>query len=519
VVVRAERTAALVAAARHGSLTAVSRYPPDRQSLVDVFVRLACLTYADWHPSNVARAGRMLEEHPELSAESMHTASAAGNTAAVRRMIDRDPALVNAKGGPLNWEPLLYACYSRLEPAGHDRSTFEVARLLLSRGADPNAGFLYDGSYAFTALTGVFGRGEDWPNQPPHPECERLARLLLDAGADPNDGQTLYNRHFQEDDEHLTLLFEYGLGRDRGGPWLRQLTDENATPSRMLVQQLCWAAAHGFAGRVTLLVERGVDVNATSPRTGRTAYQEAFRAGHHRIAEYLLEHGAEKVEPDALETFALACVAGRRDEVRARLAADPTLLERLGERGRVELLHRASDAKGFEGVRLIVELGVNINGMVPGTAFDRAVLHNAAGWGGLEMVKFLIGLGADPHLPDLTFRARPIGWAMHGGQREVVEYLLPLASVFDAVQCGGVEHVAALLDEDTSRANARDEDGNPLVFYLHPQMERLDEMIRVLAAHDADFNARDSNGRTLLERAAARGWTELADAVRAHVEP
>jgi ankyrin repeat protein len=79
--------------------------------------------------------------------------------------------------------------------------------------------------------------------------------------------------------------------------------------------------------------------------------------------------------------------------------------------------------------------------------------------------------------------------------------------------------VAALLDEDTSRANARDEDGNPLVFYLHPQMERLDEMIRVLAAHDADFNARDSNGRTLLERAAARGWTELADAVRAHVEP
>jgi len=34
--------------------------------------------------------------------------------------------------------PLLYACYARLDLSGH--STLEVARVLLSAGADPNAG-------------------------------------------------------------------------------------------------------------------------------------------------------------------------------------------------------------------------------------------------------------------------------------------------------------------------------------------------------------------------------------------
>ena len=72
------------------------------------------------------------------------------------------------------------------------------ARLLLSHGADPNAGFLWGATYAFTALTGAFGEGEDGINQLPHPQCDALATLLLESGADPNDGQALYNRHFRD---------------------------------------------------------------------------------------------------------------------------------------------------------------------------------------------------------------------------------------------------------------------------------------------------------------------------------
>ena len=63
-------------------------------------------------------------------------------------------------------------------------------------------------------------------SQPRHPESIALARLLLDRGAEPNDGQTLYNRMFGTDDDHLVLLFEYGLGRGDGGVWRRRLGPE-----------------------------------------------------------------------------------------------------------------------------------------------------------------------------------------------------------------------------------------------------------------------------------------------------
>jgi ankyrin repeat protein len=397
--------------------------PPDEKSRADVFIRLACLTYTAIHPAP-ERAGQMLAEDHHLARTNICTAAAAGDVDAVAAILTENPRFLNRKSGPLQWEPLLYACYSRMEPNGRAYSTLEVARLLLTRGADPNAGFLYEGSYGFTALTGAFGRGEDWPHQPPHPQCAALARLLLDTGADPNDAQTLYNRHFQSDNEHLEILFEYGLGRDKGGPWIARLHDPLFSASLLLVIELCWAAQHGFVERVQLLVRHGVDVNARTPRSGRTAYQEALRAGHYGIAEYLLQHGAAKIDLDPVETFALECIAGRQEEVRARLAADPTLLDRLGHEGRIDMLHRAVDSGNADGVRLIIELGIDINGMVPGTGCDRTALHNAAGWNSVEMVKLLVDLGANPRLRDLAYDSTPIGWARYNGnQQAVVDYL------------------------------------------------------------------------------------------------
>lgn len=425
------------------------------------FIRLACLDYEHWHRSHAEKARAMLAEHPELVREDIFAAAAAGDIDAVREFLDRDPSLVNAKGGPFGWEPLLYACYSRVG------STLDVARLLLQRGADPNAQFLWHGNLPpFTALTGAFGEGEDTINQPPHPDRDALAKLLLDAGANPSDGQLLYNRHFNSNDEHLNLLFSYGLERiDAARP--------------LLAEELWCAARRGLPERVKLLVEHGADVNMPGFRDGRTPYEVALYFGREDIAAYLLEHGAKRKELSPDETFAAACIAGRRDEVMAMLAQDPKRLERLGPRGRIELVQRAVEANSPDGIRLMAELRFELSGTMPhdgvGVNLKATPLHNATGR--LEMVKLLIGLGADPQVRDLSYHATPLGWAVHMNQQDTIDYLMQFATIFDAVENGGVERAAALLRDDPSLANAS------LIDYVHDWTPRREEIIALLRAH------------------------------------
>ena len=97
-------------------------------------------------------------------------------------------------------------------------------------------------TYAFTALTGAFGEGEDGINQLPHPHRDALARLLLDSGADPNDGQTLYNRHFRENDDHLKLLLVLRSRPGQRRAVVRRLGDRGTARRRLLVEEL-WGAA------------------------------------------------------------------------------------------------------------------------------------------------------------------------------------------------------------------------------------------------------------------------------------
>jgi hypothetical protein len=395
-------------------------------------IRLSCLDYGAWRPPFAGQAREFLAGNPALAGTDIFTASAVGDVAAAERILSRDGALARTKGGPFGWEPLLYACYSRLDGDAPEYSTLEVARLLLAREADPNAGFLWSGNLPpFTALTGAFGEGEDGSNQPPHRDQDALARLLLEAGADPNDGQTLYNRHFRPNDDHLKLLFAYGLGQDRGGPWFYRFPDRLMSPAAMLAEELWCAARKNFVERVELLVEHGADVNMPGFRDGRTPYEAALLAGNEEVAEYLLRNGARRIELDPDAAFAAACVTGRRDEVRARLKADPELIERLGPGGRSRLVHRAVEANRIEGVRLLAELGFEMTGRTRhdgvGMNLDVTPLHNAAWMGNFQMVRLLLDLGADPTVREPTYDATPADWAEHNHQAEVAAYLANLS--------------------------------------------------------------------------------------------
>jgi hypothetical protein len=391
----------------------------DERAIVDEFLRLACLTYGNDDPGRLLRAQALLDEHDWLAGASIHTVAATGFVDGARELLDRDPAQASLVGGPYRWEPLLYLTYSRV-PLAPGRSMVEVARLLLEHGADPNAGYLWEGLVPpFTALTGALGGGGTIPE---HPQRLALARLLLEAGADANDGQALYNQGWGPDpqEDWLELLFEFGLGTGDGGPWRRLLGERQDSPRAMVEDLLMAAADHGLTDRVCRLLARGVDPEGRGSRhpiyKGRSPVQEAALGGHLDIVSRLLEAGATW-EHDQVDELVAAAMAGDRDTVERLLAADPRLRERAIER-RPDLLVRAAEQDNLVAVVLLIELGFDVNARARTTP-----LHEAAMRGNIEMIQLLLGHGADASIRDTGYDATPAGWAEHHGHTEAQHLL------------------------------------------------------------------------------------------------
>jgi ankyrin repeat protein len=386
-------------------------------AIVDEFLRRACLTYGDDDPDRLLRAQSMLQEHDWLARASVHTIAATGLLDAARELLDRDPAQAPALGGPHRWEPLLYLTYARAG-VGPGRSAVGVARLLLEHGADPNAGYLWEGLVPpFTALTGALGGGGTIPE---HPERLALARLLLEAGADPNDGQALHEGGGDGRADWVDLLLEFGLGTGDGGPWRKLLGERQDSPRTMIEDLLMAAAGHGFTDRVRTLLAWGVDPDGRGSRhpiyLGRSPVQEAALAGHMDVVVVLVDAGAGW-EHDQVDELIAAAMAGDRDALNRRLAADPGLRERAIERCPDQLV-RAAGQDSREAVTLLIELGFDVNAR-PRTA----PLHEAALRGDIPMIRLLLDHGADPNMHDTGYDSTPAGWAEHHGQHEAQQLL------------------------------------------------------------------------------------------------
>jgi ankyrin repeat protein len=398
-----------------------------RADPADELLRLACLTYGADNRQRIDQAAALLAQHPELAGASLATAAATGTVTEVTRHLETDKTAVNAETGPFGWPPLLYLSYSRLPDDPPERDSLACARLLAEAGADPNAGYLWEGlAPPFTALTGAFGGGEDRHNQPPHQHAHALARLLLDAGADPNDGQALYNRMFSDSDDHLRLLFGYGLGRGDGGPWRRRLGDAQQSPAEMLADQLIWAVEAGRTERVALLLREGVDPNASGSghptHEGRTAYEWALRTGSREMVDLLRAAGAREPDQplDEVDRLLAAALAGDHAAVRQ---ADPAVLAAAVQR-RPDAVEQAVELRRPEAVRVLVQAGFDVNG-----TGETTPLHQAAYAGDLDMVRLLVELGADPGRTDGAYSSTPLGWAEHAHAGDVAGYLRSLEIV------------------------------------------------------------------------------------------
>jgi ankyrin repeat protein len=382
-------------------------------TLADDFLHLACLSYQDDDPEHWSRAQQLLTEHPELTHGSIQVAAAAADGAAIRQLLEADPAAANEKGGPHGWQPLLYLAYSRQDPEPSLDAVLAAAQLLLDAGADPNASFFWsDLPIPFTVLTGVFGEGELGPvRQPRHPHSVTLARLLLTAGADANDAQTLYNRMFEPGNDHLEVLFEFGL-------------DPTAA---MVRDQLQWAISHGMTERVELLVGHGVDVVAPLGADHAAAALAAI-TGHAELVDYLVAQGSPPPDLNPVDAFIAAALAADRGML-DRLQAEHPGLAIAVRNLRPALVVWAAALGRIPAVELLVQNGFEVNARgridIPRDDPWETALHQAAQSGNLELARTLLALGADPEIHDKRFDSTPLGWAHYFNQPEVAQLLAP----------------------------------------------------------------------------------------------
>lgn len=496
-----------------------------RDQLANRFLSLATVSYFANIPADPERfheALQLVEANPEIAGESIYVAAALGDADSIGRWLDRQPQLLDRKGGPHDLTPLMYAAYARLP----GRSSLPAARELIRRGADVNAFFLDSGQYRFTVLTGVFGEGEAGKDrQPQHPECEVFARLLLEAGAEANDSQALYNRMFEPDNTCLSLLLEYGLSADAKNNWLVREDGKFVANSQTVFDyQLAWALEHRMGERVRLLVEHGADVSR--PVNGRTPYEWARLGGDSELAAYLVRKGAIAVRLKPADWAYIQITVGdvSADQIGAvfkRMPGGNDLdIAAAMQKAHPAMLHDAAGENDLETVRRMLELGLDVNAMT-----SRTPLHEAALHGHIETARLLIEHGADTTLRDPHFYSPAIGWAEYNGKPEMVEFLkaYPL-DIFAAAAFGQNKRLINLLDDRPEQRDIRfgdfrpaggpgsDRDWmTPLGFAI---VNRRVDAVRLFLKRGADRSIRDASGRSYRDLAQESGDEVIVSLLR-----
>lgn len=511
----------------------------DRSDVVAAFLETACL---DWRTGGAARtramhaAGRMLARHPEVAHANILTAAVCGDVERVAQMLDDDPKLATAIGGPRRWPPILYVCDARLPEPWSAAAGVEVARLLLERGADANAFYLGgNADIHYTALACVLGRGEEAAAT--HPEAPALARLLLEHGADPFDGQVLYNvfadhasRTSLGDDIVwlLDLMSEYSARRGRSADWAdpawpmlsmrgapslghdarvyhgaRFLLD--AAVDRHLLGLAEWVLSHG-AGPDTPVGTRSVrDAKAT-------AYEQAIARGLTDMAHLLVRYGAAPTRGPMDDIDALMDAAFRldRERVAAMFASHPEY------RREPRPMFAALRDDRADVVQVLLDLGVSPDVEHPREGGARP-LHAAAAHGAVRSAAVLLARGATVDAREEHYHAVPLGIASWAQQRRMVELLGAVSrDVWELAYSGRVDRLRVVLGEEPGLARVANASGETPLMYLPDDAGKALEAAQLLVAHGADPSLRDAHGRTAADIADARALDAVAAFLRSH---
>jgi ankyrin repeat protein len=490
----------------------VTGTPPQHSDPASHFLGFACWDQfvhglGDYRVIEAA-AMRLLHKHPEIRSASVYTAAACGDLEAVTRLLDERPELVNQKGGVRGWEPLLYLCYARLPLESLRDGAVAVARLLLDRGANPNAYYM-GGAALYGTLVGVAGVGEQ--DAPPHAARDALYALLLERGAEPYDIQVLYNTHFRGDVLwwlRLTWQHSIATGRERDwqDPELR-IFDMGGYGSG--ARFLLWLAIQKNDRELAeFLLARGANPNSAPPPAPTlpqmSLYRYALIEGRQEIAELLLRSGAidEGIGGEDEDAFTAACM--RVDRHAARALADR---HRDYLRSPRTLFAAARDDRP-DVMALLLELGVPVNLQ---DERKQTALHAAAAHDARAAATFLIERGADVDVREASWHATPLGFASHHDHREMIDLLSRVSGdVWSLALHGKIDRLREVLAGDPERARDAGPHGSTLLWCLPNDEAVALDVVDILLASGVDPSVKDEQGSTAADSARALGMERVA---------
>ncbi|KAK3380662.1 ankyrin repeat-containing domain protein [Lasiosphaeria ovina] len=290
------------------------------------------------------------------------------------------------------------------------QSLHDIMRLLLDRGADPNAKSrkeeLSAASEPADRQSGILGpwRNEYPWDDPPSSALYAAASagdeagclLLLENGAKVHDVGGRYGSPLQAACESLD-----GFIGDRAKPVIRLLLDRGANVNQSggkygpPLQVLC-AMMKPDLKLVTFLLEKGADVNAQGGLHGN-ALQAVCGSSRRplELLQLLLTRGADvnALGGEYGSALQAACASREGFRVVELLLSHGAEVNLLGGKYGSALQAACASWKGFPMVELLLSRGADVN--VLGGEYGSALQAACAGWESFRVVDLLLSRGAD----------------------------------------------------------------------------------------------------------------------------
>jgi ankyrin repeat protein len=310
---------------------------------------------------------------------------ATGDLDHVRELLDQDPSLANRVSDYAGYYLGCGAPIKNAAAGGH----FEIVRLLLERGADPNLteeGIAPDGHALHSAVV----RG--------HIE---IVRLLLKHGAHPN--------------------VEVESSADTLSAALATAGYSYTRPNAEMVELLC---SHGASRGVHLLAYSGdvltaAAVFAANPALANDpdALANAASEGKEAFVRLMLRYEPDLPRRVTFPGWAVGAKTRELNELLFQHGMNPSARDWLD----ITPLHHFASHGDVEKAALFLDHGADIH------ARDEDICSTPLGWaakfGQRAMVELLLQRGGKPNLPDDPPWATPLAWATRRGHLEITDLL------------------------------------------------------------------------------------------------